>query len=121
MKGTLSTGRPSYYGFNTLGLFSRRFLFSGYCFLFIFHLRPRLLKQIVSVLWLHMLETTDSSLQISYSENFGVLLSEPFPQAVFEAHYYCLQMIMKYLNYTGKYREFLSFFVVLLHDLHDEI
>lgn len=121
MKGARSTGRPSYYGFSTLGQFSRRFLFSGYCFLFIFHLRPRLLKQVVFVLWLHMLETTDSSLQISYSENFGVLLSQPFPQAVFEAHYYCLQMIMKYLNYTGKDREFLSFLVVLLNDLHDEI
>lgn len=32
-----------------------------------------------------MLETTDSSLQISYSKNFGVLLSQPFPQIVSEA------------------------------------
>lgn len=85
VKGALSTEKPSDYAFNTFWLFSRRFLLSGFWFSFLFRLWPGLLKRIVSVLWLHMLENTDSSLQLSYSENLGAFLFQLFPQAVFKA------------------------------------
>lgn len=73
-----------------------------------------LFKRIASALWLPMLETIDSSLQISCSENLGVVLFQPLRLILLLTNDYEIFKLYR------KGQRILSFSVVLLNDLQEQ-